>query len=101
MSTSEGLKKVQDEKLVSKLCPAFVRRCGGHTGKTVGILVHNGIPGTPYLIRATQERHEHRVAHGSGYTRYSGRGPMHHIPQMSNPRQKTFFCLTATSSSAI
>jgi C_GCAxxG_C_C family probable redox protein len=25
MSTEEGLKKVQDEKLVSKLCPAFVR----------------------------------------------------------------------------
>ncbi len=25
MSTDEGLKKVQDEKLVSKLCPAFVR----------------------------------------------------------------------------
>jgi C_GCAxxG_C_C family probable redox protein len=25
MSTVEGLKKVQDEKLVSKLCPAFVR----------------------------------------------------------------------------
>jgi C_GCAxxG_C_C family probable redox protein len=25
MSTKEGLKKVQDEKLVSKLCPAFVR----------------------------------------------------------------------------